>query len=320
MHKRILILVTILIIALVVVSGCTDDDCPVCSKPDPVTIDTIIDVHTSNVVDLTDVIWADGKFVAVGGHSDSGVVVTSEDGYRWQQETPPQNRYLSAIAYSGERYVAIGTAAIMSSTDLGNWTTHVLRGGVVFYDVAWLDTLFIAVGSGGRLFTSVNGVNWTERESGTGDHLRAINRSGDHYVAVGQKGALTTSTDGISWTAGSVDNVPELFTLCYANGQLITGGNSLYTSPGDGENWSRVAFGDLSSIYGLTYTGSDYLVVGRANQNEINLLKSPDLTTWTGIEVVMPANGYLREIAWSDGLGRFVAVGPSGLIVTGTFE
>jgi hypothetical protein len=80
--------------------------------------------------------------------------------------------------------------------------------------VAWSGNLglFVAVGDLGSIFTSPNGVSWTNRSISTGI-LRSVAWTGYQFIAVGNYGTVpnvyglvVTSNNGINWNVetGSV--------------------------------------------------------------------------------------------------------------------
>ena len=61
--------------------------------------------------------------------------------------------------------------------------------------------LWVAVGQGGKLTTSPDGITWTQRASSFGTTtIYAVAHDGAQWVAVGDAGKLATSPDGITWT------------------------------------------------------------------------------------------------------------------------
>src|SRR5262245_31447007 len=57
---------------------------------------------------------------------------------------------------------------------------------------------FVAVGSYGTIMTSIDGLSWGVRQSGTSKHLNGIAFGNGQFVAVGRD-AILTSTDGVNW-------------------------------------------------------------------------------------------------------------------------
>ena len=60
--------------------------------------------------------------------------------------------------------------------------------------------MFVTVGQSGTILTSSEGTTWTERTSGTSDHLSGVTYGNNTFVTVGNSGTILTSPDGNSWT------------------------------------------------------------------------------------------------------------------------
>jgi Bacterial Ig-like domain (group 2) len=84
-----------------------------------------------------------------------------------------------------------GRAAVtVTNASLGsNWTLKSYHFG----KVAWSGTQFVAVGDGGTILTSPDGVAWTVQASGISDALRSVAWSGTQYLAVGDEGLVLGS-------------------------------------------------------------------------------------------------------------------------------
>ena len=59
-------------------------------------------------------------------------------------------------------------------------------------------SLFCAVGNNGLIMTSPDGVNWTKRNTITGNNLLDVVYY-EKFIAVGIYGVIYTSSDGINW-------------------------------------------------------------------------------------------------------------------------
>ena len=76
-------------------------------------------------------------------------------------------------------------------------------------DVAWNGSLYVAVGNGGIILTSSDGVTWYPRNSGTTASLLAVVWDGAEWVVVGtlpdagSSGITLTSPNGINWSVSS---------------------------------------------------------------------------------------------------------------------
>ncbi|MGA7595720.1 MAG: hypothetical protein WCA64_11040, partial [Gallionella sp.] len=110
---------------------------------------------------------------------------------------------------------------------------------------------FAAVGAGGAIFTSPDGINWTGLSSPVATDLNAVagyaanqnnaTTPGLRWVAVGNGGKAVYSIDGINWTAatGVPAGTPTLRSIIQVGGSFYAVGNSgAIISSGDGNTWS----------------------------------------------------------------------------------
>ena len=113
------------------------------------------------------VIWTGSQLVAVG---DYGVLLTSPNGTAWTQQ------FVGGTA---------GTA----------------NGGIPdnISGVAWSGSQY-AIAVLGGFWYSPDGVTWSPSASGSSNTLHGITYSGGQYVAVGASATIFTSTNGITWT------------------------------------------------------------------------------------------------------------------------
>ncbi len=123
----------------------------------------------------------------------------------WTWRYPPTEGRpgYNGFAEGGGVIVAVGDGGrIATSSDGITWATAAELGGVDLYDVAYDGVRFIAVGSGGALFTSTDGTNWSAGSSGTNEDLYGVTSNNAlGYAAVGANGTILHSTDGTNWSA-----------------------------------------------------------------------------------------------------------------------
>lgn len=91
--------------------------------------------------------------------------------------------------------VVVGSLGIYYSTNLIDFTQAANPSGVALYGVCWVPPAnrFIAVGAGGAVVTSQNGIDWTSRTSGVTGDLRDVEFGNDTVIAVGN-GVIIKST------------------------------------------------------------------------------------------------------------------------------
>ncbi len=231
------------------------------------------------------------------------------------------NVNLASVAWSGTRYVAVGSLAIptvtkgviVHSTDGDTWTaasgTGALLDGIALSGVTWSGTRYVAVGFGITSITptsyevesvivhSTDGDTWTAA-SGTGASvdgiaLAGVTWSGTRYVAVGTslsgtiaspglRGVILHSTDGDVWTGAS-------------------GAGALVDIELNGVAWSDTRF----VAVGVKLTPSS---TGILNSSKGVILRSTDGDTWTAASVSGALDDTrLNGVTWSG--TRYVAVG-----------
>jgi hypothetical protein len=128
---------------------------------------------------------------------------------------PPEDApSVAAIDYGGGKFVAVADRGLteppwIATSNAGvNWTDRGDGGSGLSdrcsSDIVYGNGMWVIVGDSGRLITSPDGINWTQRTSSFGStHIMAVAYGGGVFVAVGKAGKLATSTNGINWTQRS---------------------------------------------------------------------------------------------------------------------
>jgi len=166
--------------------------------------------------------------------ASGGAATTSNDAETWSSSiNTGLAGTLQGLVYANNIWVAVGTISpegwstgdMVSTTDLSVWSrnsTSPSRVNKNFWGVTYGNGLFVAVGcslncsdsweeSLGEIYTSVDGVSWTERTSGTQKRLFDVTFANNKFVVVGGKydarvgdsggkGIVLTSPEGITWT------------------------------------------------------------------------------------------------------------------------
>ncbi len=201
--------------------------------------------------------------------------------------------------------------------------------------VAYGGGRFVAVGDGGTVLASGDGVRWLPvaaaaeevrllASQGSADppDLAAVIHAGGRFVAVGEGGIVLVSPDGKTWRGSRAlpDYPGSLRTVAYGAGIFVAGGTvaTLLTSP-DGLSWQRQ---ELPVSAGFTVTGLAYgkgLFVAVGFEGKRGLaLTSPDGARWTAQPEAMAElagqgkSSLLRSVVF--GGGRFVAVAEDAVV------
>jgi hypothetical protein len=223
----------------------------------------------------------------VGCDSDGVRQIVNPD--TGQTPTPPASYWTDAIDWAGRLTVPLP-----------------------LNDVVWDGQVFIAVGYGGTVLTSVDGIDWVAQESGTDDVLAALAAFGSDIYAVGGSGVRVSTDHGKTWT---VKARPYAFigTAVAANSSEIVvmgtvpdlGIPRITISEDGGETWQTMTFswgtGDLIYRDGLfvTPSGSGVIV-------------STDGKQWNEIAVGDEDAG-LNEVVVHDD-SQFFVVGDDGTV------
>jgi hypothetical protein len=226
---------------------------------------------------------------------------------------------LASIAWSGNRFVAVGSAGkILSSDDGIAWNDHSLPTPFGWGKVIWAGNQFVAFGQRGTIHVSPDGAAWTEHRINAPGITEVI-RTGSSYVAVGEFGNIATSADGVDWISRTI--VPSLeAVVATGNGFLAVGEYGNVASSTDGQMWSRVATNIVDHhLYDVIWAGNQFVGVGSfiwwngtMPIAQSVIVTSPDGSTWTRRKE--SAEGRFSAIAWSGNI--YVASGSGGVFAS----
>jgi hypothetical protein len=178
---------------------------------------------------------------------------------------------------------------------------------------------FVAVTDAGSIWTSPNGISWTERTPDLGYRfLRAVTYGPFGFVAVGNGYyglEVVTSADGLTWTP-RLPPLPATSRVAWTS--IASGDDRLVTVGGAGRaavstdsvTWAVHATGTTNVLNGVVWGGGLFVAVGAGR----TVLTSTDGVSWT--PQVAPAGmpAVLNAVAWTG--SQFVAVGNAGGVMT----
>lgn len=147
--------------------------------------------NSNPLPNLLDIVWTASQFVAVG---DNGRIYTSPDATEsstWTVQASGTTSRLEAVAHGPGRFVAVGAAGtILTSDDAGvSWTLRSSGVSDAIYDVTWTGSEFVAVGQSGLILTSADGNAWNATDHENND-LHGVLGNGNDIVIVGAKGTI----------------------------------------------------------------------------------------------------------------------------------
>ena len=163
---------------------------------------------------------------------------------------------------------------------------------------------FIAVGYGGAVITSTNGITWLRQPAPTTSALYAVTSGGGAVVAVGDSGCVLLSTNGSDWELRDAGTTNDLRGVAYGNGQFValTARSTLLTSS-NATSWlttlNATPYG--WPLYGLFFGGGLFFACGGPGL----VVTSADGLNWT--PGYLPAYCYFSCGAYGNGV--FVVAG-----------
>jgi hypothetical protein len=264
--------------------------------------------QTSNATitgQLQNVAFGGGKWLAVDPVSSE--IVSSADGITWVKQAVPF--IPNDAVYTGTQWVAVGSnAANIMTSPTGNSGTWIQQAsGTVndLYAVGYSGSRIVAVGKGGVITTSTDGISWSSQTKGSQD-LNRVLYGGGKFIAAGSAGTIYSSSDGITWTLQTSGTTNDLWGGAYGSSLFIAVGSSgtLLTSP-DGATWtSRAVPNGSAGINGAAYGTGKFVAAGDNGK----IISSSDGVTWTN--ETSNTTKFFNAVA--NGQSQFVAVGQEG--------
>jgi len=236
----------------------------------------------------------------------------------------------NVVDFDGNEFYTVGYSTVNGSmfvaAGYGNWSKvsgeGIIWGAGGFFNAPIISHIssgftngvprFVAVGYQGKVFNSVDGFHWNERNSGTTSHFRGNCWGNSLYVAVGDDGTIVTSPSATIWTLRNSGVTRRLYDVIYgdmfAPRFVVVGEWGTILTSGDGVTWKKRTSGTNKFIYDVAYGNGRFVAVGQDGL----VLTSPDGITWT-----MQDSGTTNELyTVCCGNGLFVAAGLNGQIMS----
>ncbi|MCL2094110.1 MAG: hypothetical protein FWH12_07945 [Treponema sp.] len=313
-----------------------------------------------------------------GGPNNLGVTwtgIAGGSGTVANPETPGDSGFgtnsISGIAYGSGMLIAVGQNGRMAYSANGTSWTGIAGGDGIgnpsnpgdstfgtnyIYGIVYGGDKFVAVGQGGRMAYSTNGINWTgiagaisvgdlgDSTFGT-NIIRGIAYGGGRFVAVSDGGRMAYSENGTSWTGIPSEearfSAANIQGIAYGSNKFVAvgaGGRMAYST--DGTSWTVIERGTgtgpnpptpgdsqfgTNQINGIAYGNGRFVAVGASGR----MAYSSDGINWTGIAggtgtgaspTVPGASGFGENSIYgvAYGGGRFVAGGQNGRMAYST--
>jgi hypothetical protein len=312
------------------------------TSPDGLTWTKILDGFVNGF--FTGISWNGKTYVLVGWN----LIMTSADAVNWVELTsydrPRDERVwapmLTGVTYGGSRYVSVGSwreqydeyntyyhGFLHTSTNLIDWFRASLTGYTKtpywqLYDVTRSDTLFVAVGKNGLIYTSVDVSSWVYEEFstliGSADptiDLYAVTWGNGQFVTVGDEGGIRTSPDGKNWSKQTSGTTEALRDVIWNGSQYVAvGDNGTILTSSNGVAWVLQVSGVTEHLEAITWNGSVWVAVGGSYPLKGVILSSSDGVLWTNNS---PATiKWMKSVCWNG--QQFMVAGTGSYIYTST--
>ena len=263
--------------------------------------------------------------VAVAGYSST---VSLDNGVSWSTSrlSDPGSPYFLNVVWSPllNQFLSLGQHSAnykaYTSQDGENW--QVIDHAPTYPGLVSSDTILVSAGANllgsNYIYTSVDGVDWTERNNPSEQRIMHVTWTGNKFIVLGEGGDVVMSNNGIDWQLHNVgESTPLTAAALGANALVVVGWNgAIFVSNDDGDTWQQSDSTVTSRLNAVTWTSDEFVAVGRSGV----VLRSADGVTWTQVpnpyeDAIFGLDPYsLNGLLWSG--SRLVVFGDDGLIAT----
>jgi hypothetical protein len=281
--------------------------------------DDIVD-GTLYLFSPTSIIFANNRFVAVGGYISHGQIGWSDDGIKWTI-LGNGNSAINGIAYGNGKFIAVGDDGKMaSSADGKTWTSldaSTIFGTSNINDIAYGNNQFFAVSQDGKSgYLKDNDSTWTSCVSGltiifgSSVFIESIVYDSANSFTITSRGRSASLIDNILWSPNTISDGPVKITTI---NDLISAGNYMVAVGNDGNVLKCTGSSSWTNISPSTVLGTNTINKAAYGANKLLVFSSSSSkgawssdngTTWTEVP-------YISMSRMAYGAGRFVAI-PAG--------
>lgn len=230
---------------------------------------------------------------------------------------------IRAMAINGQRVVVVGTGGKASLSTNGAATFGPVDVGFSSSDinaVKWLAGLnvFLAVGAGGKISTSPDGVTWTPRTSGVATELKGFIYNGtNQLIAFGASSVVLTSANATTWAAATwTGGTPTTTWMVgsFTAGSWYLGGTLGIGAAGFGTSVQQFTINfSTETVRAIQATDDGFGIVFGGDNGKISYATIFDSSATAATSQF----GTDAILGLAFGQNKFVAVGTNGKISTG---
>lgn len=160
---------------------------------------------------------------------------------------------------------------------------------------------------GDHLYSSSDGLYWSQIQIPTSDAIYGITYDGYKYIAVGDNGVIISSIDGISWVLQKALPITLANSIVYnKNKYIVVGIDGVILISSDGINWTTIKSLTNKDLFNVTYINNQFFASGRDG----TLLYSSNGIEWniaqTNIKDVIVGIAY--------GNGKYISITANGKV------
>lgn len=187
--------------------------------------------------------------------------------------------------------------AITSGSLMGECNT-------VFYNGVYVTGGYMS--SYGQIWSSTDGINWTQRVSSTGGAagrppkaIATSSGSTNKFVVTGNSGHTYYSTNGTSWTLTNLADSMNGIASNNSTYVIVGGGSRIYSST-DGQNWSqRTQASSPGDWWDVAWGNGLFVAVGASG----HINTSTDGTTWVNRTSTSGTTQTIRDVTYNASAG-----------------
>lgn len=180
--------------------------------------------------------------------------------------------------------VAVGEyGSLVRSTSVGTWANHgPIASGTTLSGVVWAGDRFVACGPSAGLWTSADGLTWSQIESSV--RAARVLRAGSKTVALGSSSAWVSSGGAFAEHSLSTAGVsPYRGATSDGSRVLLYGSASLLATSTDGVAWNKATQPAGLSFYAAAGGSAGFLVGGLDESGAGVLRASTDGINWSTV-------------------------------------
>ena len=261
---------------------------------------------------------ADGDTLAYSWNTLDGSVNDNSPGLSHWWEVG--GTYNFAVTVSDMKGGTVTLNKSITVTDpLDTWTQQGIGSTDNLQDVVWGKGRFVAAEYWGTVYTSWDGVSWTNAGGPPAfDNQPRLAFGNNVFVMAGKKDNVSAaqicySADGRMWSAAAFPaGIPQIQEVAFGNGKFLAVADSgTVVSSADGSTWSLTTVGGTPNLRHLTWDGSVWAAVAmNAAQSRTEVVwTSLDGVTWTqraalGFDTyrIYGVGGVMYALGWYGGV------------------